>query len=95
MESTLDPVEIEKERQVIIEELAMTEDSPGDIAALLIDEVLWPDQPLGRDVGGSASSVTAITRDQIVSFVDRHYTPENTVLAVGGNVTHVEVVQAG
>lgn len=93
LESTMDPVEIEKERQVIIEELAMTEDSPGDIAALLIDEVLWPDQPLGRDVGGSASSVTAITREQIVSFVDRHYTPENTVLAVGGNVTHDEVVK--
>ncbi|MGE3271803.1 MAG: M16 family metallopeptidase [Chloroflexota bacterium] len=92
LESTLDPAEIEKERQVIIEELAMTEDSPGDIAALLIDEVLWPDQPLGRDVGGSQASVAAITREQIVSFVDRHYTPENTVLAVGGNVTHDEVV---
>lgn len=93
LESTLDPDEIEKERQVIIEELAMTEDSPGDLAALLIDEVLWPKQPLGRDVGGSPGSVSAITRDQIVSFVDRHYTPENTVLAVGGNVTHAEVVK--
>ncbi len=93
LESTMEPVEIEKERQVIIEELAMTEDSPGDLAALLIDEVLWPEQPLGRDVGGSQKSVAAITRDQIVSFVDRHYTPENTVLAVGGNVTHDEVVK--
>ncbi|MCC6174923.1 MAG: insulinase family protein [Chloroflexi bacterium] len=92
LQSKLDPDEIEKERQVIIEELAMTEDSPGDLAALLIDEVLWPNQPLGRDVGGSPGSVSAITRDQIVSFVDRHYTPENTVLAVGGNVTHAQVV---
>lgn len=92
LESTLDPEEIEKERQVIIEELAMTEDSPGDLAALLIDEVLWPEQPLGRDVGGSQRSVAAITREQIVGFVDRHYTPENTVLAVAGNVSHAEVV---
>lgn len=92
LESTMDPAEIEKERQVIIEELAMTEDSPGDIAALLIDEVLWPDQPLGRDVGGSQKSVAAITRDQIVGFVDKHYTPENTVLSVSGNVSHDEVV---
>jgi predicted Zn-dependent peptidase len=92
LESTMEPVEIEKERQVIIEELAMTEDSPGDLAALLIDEVLWPDQPLGRDVGGSQKSVAAITRDQIVRFVDQHYTPANTVLAVAGNVTHDEVV---
>jgi predicted Zn-dependent peptidase len=92
LESTMDAAEIEKERQVIIEELAMTEDSPGDIAALLIDEVLWPDQPLGRDVGGSQKSVAAITRDQIMSFVDKHYTPENTVLSVSGNVQHDEVV---
>jgi predicted Zn-dependent peptidase len=91
--SVLDPNEIEKERQVIIEELAMTEDSPGDIAALLIDEVLWPEQPLGRDVGGSQKSVAKITREQIVSFVDKHYTPENTVLAVGGSVSHEDVVK--
>jgi len=93
LESTLEPVEIEKERQVIIEELAMTEDSPGDLAALLIDDVLWPEQPLGRDVGGSPRSVAAITREQIVAFVGRHYTPANTVLAVAGNVTHDEVVK--
>ena len=92
LESTMEPVEIEKERQVIIEELAMTEDSPGDLAALLIDDVLWPEQPLGRDVGGSQKSVAAITRDQIMQFVDRHYTPENTVVAVAGNVTHEQVV---
>src|SRR5262245_18911988 len=93
LESTMEPVEIEKERQVIIEELAMTEDSPGDLAALLIDDVLWPEQPLGRDVGGSQKSVSAITRDQIVKFVEQHYTPANTVLAVAGNVTHEHVVQ--
>ena len=93
LESTMEPVEIEKERQVIIEELAMTEDSPGDLAALLIDDVLWPEQPLGRDVGGSQKSVSAITREQIVEFVEQHYTPANTVLAVAGNVTHEEVVE--
>src|SRR3712207_5231997 len=58
LHSLLQPEEIEKERQVIIEELAQTEDSPPDLAGLLIDEVLWPNQPLGRDVGGSKQSVT-------------------------------------
>ena len=93
LNSTFDPEEIEKERQVIIEELAMTEDSPADLAALLIDEVLWPDQPLGRDVGGSQKSVAALTRDQILSYVEQHYGPRTTVLAVAGNVTHDEVVR--
>jgi len=93
LNSTFVPEEIEKERQVIIEELAMTEDSPADLAALLIDEVLWPDQPLGRDVGGSQKSVAALTREQIVGFVDRHYGPKTTVLSVAGNVRHDEVVR--
>ncbi|MCC6173760.1 MAG: insulinase family protein [Chloroflexi bacterium] len=91
--SLFEPGEIEKERQVILEELAMTEDSPGDLAALLIDEVLWPAQPLGRDVGGSPASVTAMDRGQILEYVARHYLPENTVLAVAGNVTHDEVAR--
>ena len=93
LNSTYEPVEIEKERQVIIEELAMTEDSPGDLAALLIDEVLWPDQPLGRDVGGSQKSVAAITREQILGFVGQFYAPQSTVLAVAGNVPHADVVK--
>src|ERR687886_527422 len=60
LHSLLAAEEIEKERQVILEELAMTEDSPADLVGLLIDEVLWPDQPLGRDAGGYKQSVTAL-----------------------------------
>ena len=92
LNSTYAPAEIEKERQVIIEELASTEDSPPDLAALLIDQVLWPKQPLGRDVGGSKASVTRLTREEIVDYVRRQYAPQNTVLAVAGNVTHDDVV---
>jgi predicted Zn-dependent peptidase len=93
LNSTYQPAEIEKERQVIIEELASTEDSPPDLAALLMDEVLWPKQPLGRDVGGSPASVTRLTREEIVGYVRRQYAPRNTVLSVAGNVTHEEVVR--
>ena len=92
LNSTYQPAEIEKERQVIIEELASTEDSPPELAALLIDQALWPKQPLGRDVGGSQASVTRLTREEIVEYVRRQYAPQNTVLAVAGNVTHDEVV---
>ncbi|MFN8521818.1 MAG: pitrilysin family protein [Chloroflexota bacterium] len=92
LNSVFDATEIEKERQVILEELAMTEDSPGDLAGLLIDEILWPGQPLGRDVGGSKDTVSAVTRDQILDYVARTYGPAETVLSVAGNVTHDEVV---
>src|SRR5438477_4908508 len=69
--SLFDAREIEKERAVIIEELAMVEDSPGDLAGVLIDEVMWPQQPLGRDVAGSRETVEGITRAQMLAYLGR------------------------
>jgi predicted Zn-dependent peptidase len=92
LNSLLDPTELEKEREVILEELAMTEDSPADIVNILIDEVVWPHQPLGRDTGGTPDSVKKTTRDEVVRYLEQLYVPQNTVVAVAGNVTHAEVV---
>jgi predicted Zn-dependent peptidase len=91
--SRFDPKEIEKERAVIIEELHMVEDSPGDLVGVLIDEVLWPKQPLGRDIAGSDDTVKAIHRQHMLDYMGRQYVPANTVLSVAGNVTHEEVVR--
>ena len=87
----LDPEEVEKEREVIQEELRMTKDIPSYRVDLLIDEVLWPDQAMGRDVGGSQESVANITQVQIQEYMEQQYNPANTVVAVAGNVTHQEV----
>lgn len=84
----LDPVELEKEREVIQEELRMTYDYPSDRAGLLIDEILWPEQAMGRDVGGTPESVNNITRDDLRAYMQRQYNPANTVIAVAGNVEH-------
>jgi predicted Zn-dependent peptidase len=92
--SLFQPDEIEKERQVIFEELAMTEDNPGELVGLLIDEVVWPDQALGRDVGGSPATVGRLDRAQMLEYLARQYVPENTVIAVAGNVQHEQVVEA-
>jgi predicted Zn-dependent peptidase len=91
--SRFEPKEIEKERAVIIEELHMVEDSPGDLVGVLIDEVLWPDQPLGRDIAGSDDTVKGIHRQQMLDYMARQYVPANTVLSVAGNVTHEDVVR--
>ena len=88
----MDPVELEKEREVVLEELRMTNDYPNNRVDLLIDETLWPDQPMGRDVGGSQDSVRGITREQILEYVRRQYTPRNAVVAVSGDISHEEVV---
>jgi predicted Zn-dependent peptidase len=92
LNSLLEPAELEKERAVILEELAMTEDSPGDMVNILIDQVVWPQQPLGRDTGGTPQSVRAISRGDVTSYMDDLYAPQNTVVAVAGNVSHTEVV---
>jgi predicted Zn-dependent peptidase len=84
---------MEKERSVIIEELHMVQDNPGDLVGVLIDEILWPNQPLGRDIAGSEETVSGITRDHMLDYLHRQYLPSNTVLSVAGNVTHEEVVR--
>ena len=90
----MDPAELEKERSVILEELAGVEDSPGELAAILIDETLWPAQPLGRNVGGTPETVTALPISAVNAYLRRQYVPENTVLTVAGNVEHEAVVEA-
>ena len=89
-----DANELEKERSVILEELAMSNDHPDARAGLLIDETMWPNQALGRDVGGSHESVSKLNRDAMMRFVTHQYVPSNAVVSVAGNVTHEEVVES-
>jgi predicted Zn-dependent peptidase len=92
LNARLDPEEVEKEREIIQEELRMTYDHPSYRVDLLIDEAMWPDQAMGRDVGGTPESVAAIQQDAIREYMQQQYNPANTVVAVAGNITHEEVV---
>lgn len=93
LNSKFDPEEIERERQVIIDEIHMIKDSPAQRVGMLIDELLWPDHPLGRDIAGNTDSVTAISRDVMLDFLAHRYHPGNTVVAVAGDIRHEDVVQ--
>ncbi|HCL26161.1 MAG TPA: insulinase family protein [Dehalococcoidia bacterium] len=92
LNSILDPEEVEKEREVIQEELRMTYDQPSYRVDLLIDEAMWPDQAMGRDVGGTLESVAEIQQKDIHEYMQQQYNPANTVVAIAGNVSHDEVV---
>ena len=92
LHSRLDPEEVEKEREVIQEELRMTYDQPSYRVDLLIDEAMWPNQAMGRDVGGTPETVADIKQQDIREYMHQQYNPANTVVAVAGNVTHDEVV---
>jgi len=83
--------EVERERGVILEELAAVEDSPGEQATLLLDSLIWPGQPHGRDIAGTEGSVTAITRDAVVAAYQRQYVASSTVISIAGAIDPVEV----
>lgn len=90
----IDPMEIDKERQVVLEELAMVADSPAQMADLLVDVTLWPDQPLGRDVAGTPDSVRQVSREMALGYLHSQYVPNNIVMALAGNVEHQEIVDS-
>ncbi len=90
--SRLRSVDVEAERAVILDELAMHDDDPEDVATNLFAATAWGDGPLGRPVGGRPESVTALSRDQIKRFYQRHYTPDNIVVSVAGNLDHDRLV---
>jgi predicted Zn-dependent peptidase len=84
--------DVELERDVVLEEIAMRDDDPEDALGDMFLSALFGDHPVGRPVIGSAQSVSAMTRTQLHSFHVRRYTPERMVVAVAGNVDHDEVV---
>jgi len=94
LNSRFDPADIEKERQVIIEEINMSNDSPPQRVSMLIDELLWPEHPLGRDIAGSKKSVGATTRDMLLGYLADQYQPSNIVVSVAGDIQHEEAVTA-
>ncbi len=94
LNSKFDPAEIEKERQVIIEEINMSLDSPASRVSMLIDEIMWPGHPLGRDIAGSKETVTAMTREMMLDYLAGQYQPQNTVLAIAGAIKQQETIDA-
>ena len=89
----LEPAEMEKEREVILDELRMTNDYPSQVCDLLIDRALWPQQAMGRDVGGTAESVAAIGLEDVRRYMERQYRPNNTVIGIAGAISHDDGVR--
>lgn len=77
--------DLEKERNVILEEIASVEDTPDEYVHDLIVEHHWPDHALGRAISGTAETVSALDFDHIVDFYGRWYQPENMVVSIAGN----------
>ena len=88
----LDSGDIEGEREVILEEIAMNDDDPGDTVHDLYMRTHYGDGPLGRPILGTQDSLEALTPAGIRSFYRRHYVPSRMVVAAAGAVDHDDVV---
>ncbi len=77
--------DVDKERQVIIEEINMSLDSPQQRVGMIFDELMWPGKPMGRDVAGNKETVSAITREQMLHYLNNAYTPNNMLVSIAGN----------
>jgi predicted Zn-dependent peptidase len=86
------PGDVELERDVVLEEIAMRDDDPEDAIGDVFLGALFGGHPVGRPVIGTVDSVSSMTRAQLHSFHVRRYTPERMVVAVAGNVDHDQVV---
>lgn len=91
--SLITPDDVDAERDVILDEIAMHDDDPDDVAHNLFASLAWGTSPLGRPIAGTAESIGAMTRDQVVRFYRRHYRPERMVISVAGSVDHTKIVR--
>jgi len=91
--SQLAGVDVESERGVILEEIAMNDDDPDDVVHNLIASRVWGDSPLGRPIAGHPDSIHTLTRTQIAGYYRRRYRADAIVVAVAGNVEHRQVVR--
>ncbi|MGI2327178.1 M16 family metallopeptidase [Planococcus sp. YIM B11945] len=85
--SKMDPTEIDRERQVVLEEISMTEDMPDDDVHEQLWKVMYPKHSIGAPILGTADTLPSFTKEKIIEFMDRFYTPKNTVVSVAGNIT--------
>jgi len=90
--SLLDPVEFETERGVILEELAMADDDPGDVANERFFEAVFGEHALGRPIGGSPEAIESVSREAVWNHYRANYRPQDLVITVAGAVDHDELV---
>ena len=85
--------DVDSERTVVLEEIAMRDDDPSDLVHDLFAETLYGDTPVGRPILGTVDSITNMSRKQVNDYYKKKYLPENLVIAVAGNINHERVVE--
>lgn len=92
-DSVIDPHEFEVERQVILEELAMADDDPSDVAHERIAELVLGDHALGRPIGGNPETIKASERGSVMAHYETYYRPHELVVTAAGALDHAQLVE--
>lgn len=92
LNSVFSPEEIEKEQQVILQEIRMIEDTPDEYVHILFQQMYWKDNPLGLPIYGAAQAVENTDRDAMLSYLRRTFQPDRIVVSAAGNLDHDKFV---
>ncbi len=92
LNSNFDPVEVDKEREVVLHEIKMVGDTPDDLIHDLFAERFWRDHPLGRPVLGTKETIRGLSTDDILDYYSERYTPSNIFISAAGGLTHDRVL---
>ncbi|MCD6569542.1 MAG: insulinase family protein [Deltaproteobacteria bacterium] len=92
LNSEFRPEELEKEREVVLQEIRMTEDTPDDYVTQLFSMAFFHNTPLGVSILGYPSTVKGFTREHIINFIDQAYVPDSIVIAGAGSLDHARIV---
>ena len=90
--AAFDPEELEREREVVVQEIKQYEDDPEEMSHDLLAESVWPEHPLGAPVMGSEAQVRALSRERVIVYFRERYVPANMVVAAAGDVDHRRIV---
>lgn len=91
--ATITTIDVDQERQVVLEEIAMRDDDPADIVHEQFSRALFGDAPLGRSILGTVENISSLSRRSIHGFYRKYYSPDRLVIAVAGNIDHASIVK--
>jgi predicted Zn-dependent peptidase len=93
LNSTFEQQEIEREREVIREEIMMYRDNPAQHAQEVLSETMWPRHPLGQPLTGTVETISKFTRPMLKQFMGEHYNGSTTIVTAAGNVRHKDLLK--
>lgn len=92
LNSTFNSVEMEREREVILQEINMMEDTPDDNLHTLFTELFWDGHPIGWPILGTGETVSAISKETILNYIQKSYVPKEILVVAAGEVDHAQMV---